>query len=91
MATDMVDDIHCAEDRIGLLEHVLRVLLDEPLMPKLDKVPFSDDEKSYENAVRAARLALDFEEYCRPSCAWRWEGECQDGDCCGCPCGHGEE
>lgn len=85
MPANIIEDLHYAEARIGLLEAALSELLDEPLMPRLDKVPVTDDEKSYENAVRAARLAVGFEEYCRPSC----EGgdECGDEDC-GCPCSH---
>jgi hypothetical protein len=89
MSADMVDDIHNAEDRIGLLEHVLRELLDSPLLPPLDRVPFSDAEKEHERVVRAARLA-EIDEYCRPTCAFLWEDECQDGPDCGCPCGHEE-
>jgi hypothetical protein len=84
----MVDNLHTAEDRIGLLEYALRNLLNAPLLPPLDKVPETDDELAYEEAVRAARLALDFEDYCRPTCAFQWTGDCQNGDDCGCPCGH---
>lgn len=81
----MVDDLHHAEDYIGLLEQVLRSLLEQPLMPPLDRVPVTAEERSYEEAVRAARLAVDFEEYCRPSC--QGGDECGDEDC-GCPCSH---
>lgn len=89
MSIDVIDDLHNAEDRIGLLESVLRELLDEPLMPRLDRVPFTAEEQSYEYAVRNARSAVDFEEYCRPSCQGGDEcgDECGDEDC-GCPCSH---
>lgn len=79
MSADMVDNLHYAEDRVGLLETRLKeaqewVDSDHPLWFHI-----------------ASALS---DTYCRPSCAWLWEGECQDEDGednCGCPCGHGEE
>ena len=45
--------------------------------------------------VRSALAEWD-NNYCRPTCRWRDDGECHDVNVpdfadCGCPCGHGEE
>lgn len=91
MSADIVDDLHAAEDRIGVLEHALRELLDSPLLPGLSKVPVFPDEIEHERVVRAARLAVDFDDYCRPSCDEEKvyaldDPEFEHDDCCGCPC-----
>lgn len=49
---------------------------------------------AYELAGRLAKmtgsnLAQVIGDYCRPTCGWRVDGECGEGqEWCGCPCGH---
>lgn len=75
MSLDSVDDVEAAEDMAAMLARVVRGLLFAP-------VSTSD--------VDQARSALEeWGDYCRPTCGFRTEGECQDDeDTCGCPCGH---
>lgn len=37
---------------------------------------------------RGRALVSEWEHYCRPTCRFLEEGECIDGDSCGCPCQH---
>lgn len=86
MSTDIVDDLHAAEDQAGagrrLAEHVSLVLEDRHALFTHDQI----DE------VRSLLAALS-EPFCRPSCGFLDGRECESGgpDNCGCPCGHGEE
>jgi hypothetical protein len=78
MGADTVDDLHAAEDLAGHLAWALKHLLSS----------VTDDL-----ARRRAQDALaHYETFCRPTCAWPYEGECREADpTCGCPCGHGED
>lgn len=81
---DTIDDLHCAEDAIGELAGALRRLLDVATGLLSTDV----DDEYEEAALNAARVLVDVDNYCRPSCCFLDEGECLDGDDCGCPCGH---
>ena len=65
MSTDIVDDLHAAEDRIGLLEHTLSDLLECIRLETLDGI-----------ALDAARAVLN-DRYERPSC----DEDCDDEFC----------
>lgn len=67
---DTVDDLHCAEDRIGLLEHTL-----EGLMRALEEGSPADYSLSTANARSVLAAG-----YCRPSC-YHEEGEPEEGWC----------
>lgn len=48
-----------------------------------------DDLQAAEDPLGANNL---LDGYCRPTCQWLEEGECDSGGeegTCGCPCGHG--
>lgn len=78
MGADTVDDLHAAEDLAG----TLATALDEVL-------PWIANESARRRAVDAIEW---FNAYCRPTCAWLYEGECREADpTCGCLCGHGGE
>lgn len=77
MSMDTVDDLHYAEDLAGSLTVALRGLL----------APGADPAARN----RALGALAQFDTYCRPTRAWRYEGECREGDTCGCLCGHGED
>lgn len=84
MSADTVDDLHCAEDMMGSLEGALRRLLDV-----IDVQLVVEGSYQFATAVDQARCVLvEAENYCRPSCCFLDEGECLDGEDCGCPCGH---
>lgn len=79
MATDVVDDLHAAEEAAGELAAALGLLL-HPSSQGFD-------------ATRAAISALEsWADYCRPGCQFLEHGECASGepDLCGCPCGHAD-
>jgi len=80
VSADTADDLEAYEDLAGLLVTALRAA--KPCLPAIS-VPVE---------VRSQiKVALDaYETFCRPTCGWRDNGECAEGDCCGCPCGHGE-
>jgi hypothetical protein len=79
MSTDSVDDLHHAEDNLGSFAAVLEELL-------------AVDEDQLEPVLVMARLRVaDWHNYCRPTCgaegnAGPGDGDCEDDDCCGCPC-----
>lgn len=78
MGADTVDDLHAAEDLAG----TLATALDEVL-------PWITNESARIREVGAIEW---FNAYCRPTCAWLYEGECREADpTCGCLCGHGED
>jgi len=72
--SDMVDDLHAAEDLIGQLQNELRRAL-------LGEV---------QDKERPALMTLSSEPYCRPGCGFLDSGACESEDpgCCGCPCHH---
>lgn len=80
MAADMVDDLHAAEDRLGLLQVALDGFLN---ISDIGDYNYFHEKYSYLGDGR----------YCRPSCNFVDTGECEDEDpdCCGCPCGHGKD
>lgn len=80
MSLDTVDDLHAAEDRIGVLEEHIRKIAQgwEISTVLLLRAPCGD-------AVNSAVAVIDGEPYCRPSCH-SWEAEGCDRDECGCPC-----
>lgn len=81
MSTDTVDDLHAAEEMAGRLCAALEALYLTP----------TDDPLTYEAALDDARAAIrGGETYCRPSCSTGDDGECLEGDTCGCPCGHAD-
>lgn len=81
MSLDIVDDLHAAEDRIGLLEMALENVL--ALVPP-PIIGCDMEEVRIANAVLA-------DPFCRPSCEQEKEWAEDDpgyehDDCCGCPC-----
>ena len=79
MSADTVDDLHAAEDAAGALARSGRVVLD------------AWESGDLAGAVQGLAVHVEaWEQYCRPTCRWRSEGECRDDPgSCGCPCGHG--
>ncbi len=83
MSADTVDDLHEVEDAWGACTSLLADMLSAGLgNPDL-------------NALwgRARQLVMDRATYCRPTCGAdgdpTFEG-CEEGDSCGCPCGHAD-
>lgn len=74
MSADTVDDLESAEDAAGTLAAALAAVLADP---------FDSDARS-----TARALVSTWGDYCRPTCGFQDDGECMEGDCCGCPCGH---
>lgn len=82
MSLDAVDDLHAAEDRIGLLEAAIDGLLNVRSL-----------HAASAHAARHQALAV-LGTYCRPSCTRRETGVCEsqpdpavyDHMYCGCPC-----
>jgi hypothetical protein len=86
MSMDGADDLHALEDRIGLLESLLRRFLDEgPRLPITG--PGQELRTAAENALT--------DEFCRPTCLEGKEFNDSDTDCgdefCDCPCHHEED
>ena len=83
MSADTVDDLHAAEDRIGLLETSLRLIRSRveglPDHPWIPGVNFDDGE------IMGALAVLDVP-YVRPSC----DEDC-DNEFCGSPRHHDQE
>lgn len=75
MSTDVVDDLHAAEDMIGTL------------MTAIDAIVGAWESGDLAGAVNEAAGLTG--PWCRPSCGAEGdEGiDCGD-DTCGCPCGH---
>lgn len=83
MSGDTVDDLHAAEDLVGLLTGAL-----DSLVLSLTGPPA--DYNVYAEALDGAIAALaEGQTYCRPSCEHE-DDEWLCGDCCGCPGHHAE-
>lgn len=79
MSADCVDDIEAAEDMAGTLAQAIRAIV------------LSETFAEMTTTIRAAAVVAEaWDDYCRPTCRFLEEGECQDDDpdCCGCPCDH---
>lgn len=81
MTADTIDDLHAAEDEVGVLRGAL-----EQLIAALD----DDTGNGYGEQLDNARKVLSQGAGCRPTCRFDEEGSCQEDDpeCCGCPCDH---
>lgn len=87
MSMDTVDDLHFAEDTassaVAALDQLLAALAEH--RPTI----LRDDLDPLAGAISNARAVVaGWPGFCRPTCRFLDEGECADGDCCGCPCDH---
>ena len=84
MSIDMADDLHAAEDRIGVLEAALRSALDLLAVgPPAPTDPECTSKGMKRRQVIVELLAIAAEGFCRPSCE---DPETCDDECCGCAC-----
>jgi hypothetical protein len=84
MSADTVDDLHQAEDLAGTLAGILDRLITAGAL---------NDHPDLASAAITGRAA--WADYCRPTCGAEGdpaaaEETCEDPECCGCPCGHGD-
>lgn len=81
--SDSVDDLHAAEDYAGGAANVIDELLRNMIA--------ADVTLEFPQSLRdqAFSTLSEWRSWCRPTCGYVDEGECQSGeDSCGCPCNH---
>ncbi len=74
-----MDDLHAAEDMLGLVTNALDSLVLALTGPPADYNVYAEALEGAVAALAQGRL------YCRPSCEQDEDGEWECGDCCGCP------
>lgn len=81
---DTVDDLHAAEDMAGSFAAALAALLAATPDRRVNAYA------PLRQAAETGRARVEeWGDYCRPTCQFRANGECDDDpDTCGCPCNH---